>query len=102
MTDWKPGNHGGAIYYDPREELKYWARTALGPMVAVPVATLLAAAEVRVCRASTVLRADAEGSLPPMVIYCRLPEHERGSHSNGYASWDSPPVGSMADTEGTR
>jgi len=90
--DWKPSNYGGRIYYDPREELSYWADSVPQgqTMVAVPIATLRAAAAVRECRATTVSYGDEDGPMEPCTLYCRKPEGHRYSHSNGYASWDAP------------
>lgn len=86
--DWKPRNLGGSIYYDPRDELAYWADSTDEPMVAVPVATLRAAAELRVCRASTVSNGDEDGPFTsPVTLHCKKAEGHRGDHFNGYASW---------------
>lgn len=87
--DWKPRNLGGSIYYDPRRELEYWAsRAGSDSMVAVPVATLRAAAQVYECGETTVLTGDEDGPLAePLTIRCRLPEKHTESHHNGYCSW---------------
>jgi len=86
--DWKPKNLDGSIYYDPREELSYWARSTTFPMVAVPVETLLAAAELRECRSQTVSYSDEDGPMPPMTLHCRKPDGHQGPHYNGYATWE--------------
>lgn len=90
--DWKPKNLDGSIYYDPRKELAYWASTAKGSMVAVPVETLLAGAAVRECGARTTITSDEDGELPrPVEIQCRLleghPHLDPEMHYNGYTHW---------------
>lgn len=87
--DWKPRNLGGRIYYDPRDELRYWAaRADNDPMVAVPVATIRAVAELRECSARRIVRADEDGPLThPVEIVCRKPSGHENDHSNGYSSW---------------
>jgi len=91
--DWKPGLFMGSgptscrRSEDPREELAAWADSALGPMVAVPVALLRAAAELRVCRATTTLTHDEDGPVSPMTIHCRKPEGHLYDHHNGYCGW---------------
>jgi hypothetical protein len=91
--DWKPRNLGGSIYYDPRKELEYWAnRAGAEPMVAVPVATLRAAAAVRECGDTTTLVSDEDGPLKhPLIIRCREPENHQTDHFNGYCSWAKKP-----------
>lgn len=92
--DWKPRNLGGRFYTDPREELLYWANRAdnsgrSDPMVAVPVATLRAAAELRECGARSILRSDEDGPVvPPLEIQCRRATNHQPKHFNGYVSWD--------------
>lgn len=86
--EWKPRNLGGRVYYDPREELTYWAGSTSELMVAVPVATLRAAAAVRVCRSSTVLVGDEYGPyLEPITVHCEKPREHLYDHSNGAVSW---------------
>jgi hypothetical protein len=95
--NWEPRNLGGSVYYDPRRELEYWAdRAGSEPMVAVPVATLRAAAEVRECGETTVLTADEDGPMAPLTIRCRQPEGHLLDHYNGYCSWRRQPVATKA------
>lgn len=90
---WRPRNLGGTIRDDPRDELLYWANSVPDgqPMVAVPVATLLAAAAVRVCRSSVVSTADEDGPMPPQTLHCNRPEGHLTDHSNGYLTWANRP-----------
>lgn len=96
--NWAPRNLGGEIYYDPRRELEYWADSVPDgqTMVAVPVATLRAAAAVRECGNEHVMTHDEDGPLQHSVVTrCRLPEgHDkhvrpnyRPMHFNGYVNW---------------
>lgn len=87
--DWKPRNLGGTIYYDPKKELEYWAdRAGHEPMVAVPVATLRAAAAFRECGSRTTITSDEDGPLSiPLEIQCRRQENHEENHYNGYCSW---------------
>lgn len=88
--EWKPRTVDGRLATDPRDELVHWANAGHGQAwVAVPVATLRAAAELRVCRASTVLRSDEDGPLSePVTIHCNKREGHFYDHHNGYAGWD--------------
>lgn len=93
-SDWKPRNLGGRFYDDPRLELLFWADRAdnagrCEPMVAVPVATLRAAAAVRECGARSMLHGDEDGPIsPPVEIQCRLVTDHALRHFNGYVSWE--------------
>lgn len=95
MTDqWQPKNLGGSIYHDPQRELAYWISIAGNhPMVAVPVATLVACLRRQECSARTMINSDEDGPLAtPIEIICRQPEdhHKQGiiRHHNGYTSWE--------------
>lgn len=93
---WKPHNLGGKVYYDPQTELGYWANEALGPMVAVPVETLYAAAGRRECSDRLLYQINpANEESKVLILVCRQRSHHEDEgithHSTGPsgASWTS-------------
>lgn len=89
---WRPSNKGGKIFYDPKDELKYWVERAQGdPMVAVPVTTLIAVIHRQECSARKMINTDEDGPVIPREIVCRLTslhkEHGIDMHYNGYMHW---------------
>lgn len=92
MKMWKPINFKGALNYDPRGELAdriKHAEQANDSYVAVPLELAQALADLRECHSSTTLTGDEDGPLPqPLAIFCSKVRDHRGSHSNGYCSWE--------------
>lgn len=89
MEIWEPGNRGGTIYQDPKDELAYWiARAGKDPMIAVPVNLLHAIANRRECNETIVVNGDEDGPLAPMTVRCIKEVGHFYRHSNGFTTWE--------------
>ena len=91
IDKWEPINWRGNWNYDPRGELRDRAEVARrnnDDWVAIPVKLALACAELRECKATTIMTGDEDGPLPePLTIVCRKLDKHSGMHNNGYMSW---------------
>lgn len=89
---WKPRTYEGHMCYDPRHELQLRTKRAENgndTYVVIPIDLATACVELRVCRATTTITGDEDGSMTPLEIHCNLPEgHDPlTKHYNGYCSW---------------
>lgn len=92
VNKWKPINFRGTWNHDPRGEVRdraAYAEKANDSYVAIPIELAIALAELRECKATTVIDWDENGKFDPITVHCRRQEghYPQIDHFNGYINW---------------